>query len=147
MQIQIQHICTGESRPWGRGEKQLIHDPCSQNPNGRFGGGGRWMRRHNQAHMRHTGREGEIRTIEEGPLCSTLWVSRVGVWWLRETGSDGWQIKQSVLFATHDDPQPRQEEGGEYRGGAIQSIQTNQEVSKGQTEPACIADERLTGPC
>jgi len=55
--------------------------------------------RHNQAHTRPTGKQGEIGTIEESPLCPTLRMSRLSVWGQGETGSNGRQIKQTVLTA------------------------------------------------
>ena len=57
------------------------------------------MGRHNQAHMRPTRKQCEIGTIEESPLCPTLWMSRLSVWGQGEAGSDGRQIKQAVLTA------------------------------------------------
>ena len=99
MQIQAKHIRTGESCLWRCGEKQLVHGPCSQDANGWFGGGGGWVGRHNQAHTRPTGKQGEIGTIEESPLCPTLRMSRLSVWGQGETGSNGRQIKQTVLTA------------------------------------------------
>src|SRR5437667_9802932 len=99
MQIQAKHIRAGESCLWCRGEKQLIHGPCSQDANRGVGGGGGWMGRRNQAHTRPTGKQCEIGKIEESPLCPTLRMSRLSVWRQGETGSNGRQIKQTVLTA------------------------------------------------
>src|SRR6266487_1036854 len=107
MQIQTKHIRASESRLWCGGEKQLIHDPCSQDANGRFGGGGGWVGRHNQAHRSSSRKQREIGTIKEGPLCPTLRMSHLGVWWQAETGSNGRQIKQTILFTAHNDSHPR----------------------------------------
>ena len=147
MEIQSKHIRAGESRLRCGGEKQLVHDPCSQDAKGRFGGGGGRVGCHNQAHPRATRKQCEIGTIEERPLRSTLWMSRLGVWRQSETGSNRRQIKQALLFAPHDNPHPRRERGSKHGHGAIQSVQTNQQRSKGHTEPTCIADDGLTGSC
>src|SRR6266516_5826277 len=128
MQIQIKPIHTGESRLWRCGEKQLIHGPRSKDGNGWFGGGGSWMGRNNQAHTRPARKQREIGTIEEGSLCPTLRVGRLGVWWLGETGRNRRQIEPSVLFAPHDDPQPRHEEIDEHGSSSIPSVQTDQDA-------------------
>jgi len=80
MQIQIKHISTGEGRARCGGEKEFIDRLCSQDSDGWFVGGGGWVRRNNQANPRSRGTQCDVRTIEEGPACSTLRMSRVVIW-------------------------------------------------------------------
>lgn len=121
MQIEIKHICTGESGLWRSGEKQLIHGPLSQDSNGWFGGGGGRMGRNDQANMRPRGVQCDIGTIEEITLCPTLRVGRVVIWGKRETGNNSRQMEQPILFATHNDPKPTGEGEGEHGSCTIQS--------------------------
>ena len=85
----------------------------------------------------------DVGTIEEGPACSTGRMGRVVIWRQLEPGGNGWQIKQAILFATHDDPYPPREELAENGSCAIQAIQANQDVREWHTQPARIADDGL----
>jgi len=143
MQIQIKHISTGESGKLRGGEKQFIHGLPSQDSNGWFVGGGGWVRRNNQANTGSRWVQCDVGTIEEGTACSTLRMSRVVIWRQFEAGGNGWQIEPAILLATHDDPHPAREELDENGCGAIQAIQTNQDVREWHTEPARIADDGL----
>jgi hypothetical protein len=104
MQIQIQHISSSEGGLWCGGEKEFIDRSRTQNPNGRFGSGGGRMRCHDQAHTSLGRGERNIRAIKEGTTCSALRVGCVMIWWQAQTSSHGRQIKQTIVFASHDEP-------------------------------------------
>src|SRR2546423_15565691 len=104
MQIQIKHISTGESGKLRGGEKQFIHGLPSQDSNGRFAGGGGWVRRNNQAHTRSRWVQCDVGTIEEGTACSTGRMGRVVVWRQLQAGGDGWQKKRALLCVRRDAP-------------------------------------------
>jgi len=71
-------------------------------------------------------------------------MGRVVIWWQLEAGGKRRQIEQSILFATDDDSHPGREERAENYCCARQSIQADQDVRQGHTEPARIADDSLT---
>ena len=146
MQIEIKHISTGEGRLRRSREKQFIHRLRTQDPNRRFAGGCGRVSRNDQAHTGSRGPECYVGAIEEGTTRSTLGMGRVVIWWLLEAGGNRRQIEQSILFATDDDSHPGREGRAKNGGGAIQSIQADQDVRQGQTQPARIADDGLTGP-
>src|SRR5438128_9569781 len=104
MQIQIKHISTGEGILRRGAEKQFIHGLPSQDSNGRFGGGGGWVRRNNQAHTRSRWVQCDVGAIEEGTACSTLRMGRVVIWRQLETGGNRRQMKRAIRSATQHDP-------------------------------------------
>src|SRR6266568_197613 len=122
MQIQIKHISTGEGSLRGGGEKQFIHCLSTQDPNGRFAGGGGWVSRNDQANRRPSRPEGNVRTIEEGAARSTLGMSGRLFWRLLETGGHCRQVEQAIVFTADDDSHSRQQQVFEDSTIAIQSI-------------------------
>src|SRR2546428_3364824 len=144
MQLQIEHIRTAEGSLRCRRENQFIHRSCAENPNGGLVGGCGWVGRNNQTNTRSRGPEGDIRTSEEGALCSTLRRGALVIGRQAEAGNNGWQIKQALLFAPYDDSHPRRKELGEHCSCAVQAIQANQDVREWHTEPARIVANGLT---
>jgi hypothetical protein len=107
VQVEIKDISTGEGRLRCAREKQFIHGLITHDPNRRFVGRGGRVSRHDQANTGSFWQESQIRAIEERPACPTLGMNGVLIRRLFEAAGNRRQIKQGIVFAPYDDPQPR----------------------------------------
>jgi hypothetical protein len=122
VQVELKQIAAREGGLRRSRQKQFIHGLLTKNPNGWFGGGGGWMGGDNQTKTRSRGSECQIRTIKEHSAHSAFWMGHVLVGWLLQTCLNDGQIKQTIVFATNKDAQPRREKAVEDSKIAIESI-------------------------
>jgi hypothetical protein len=102
MQIQSQHIRSGEGRRRRRREKQFIHHLCTHDSNGRLFGGGGWVCGDNHANTRSCWSQCNIQAIEEGTTGSALRMGNRLARGKLQTSLYRRLIEQTIVFTAHD---------------------------------------------
>ncbi len=129
MQIECDHISSGEGFLWQRRQEQFIDEPISFNTHPMLFRS-RGMRCHHDATALLTWTHWDIRAVIEGTDVCTFRTAELLIWGKREPKLDLRLRKHLIVFATHDKRESSDiREGG---SGSIQPVEPEQHACRWQ---------------
>src|SRR6266700_2026373 len=137
MQIELDHIGSGEAQSGQGGEEELIHHLISCDPNRSLGSGGSMSGDNDPTVMALCGNR-ELSTSKEVPTGPAFWVGELLIGGQGETLLDLSQIQQCIVFAAHHEADPCCDQIHDDGPIPIQPIESNESLAWQKTQCGLI---------
>src|SRR5258708_4027461 len=142
MQVELDHIGSGEAERGQGREKELIDHSITGHAN-RTGSGPGWMRGDDHARAMSLRGHRQCSTLKQVPADPTFRMHKLLIGGQGETRFDLCEIKESVIFATHQPRDLGSEQIGDDGSISVLAIESDEGLTSGQAQLRLIRRDHL----